>query len=287
MDPHTTSPPSPSRRPDRRSIGSNLPGGIDEKGQSHDDYPEADTVVYRCRSSFALRRQSAGSAPQAERSPASEQRVEPRVQAALSAEVLAGGQSYPARIANISTTGLTLVFKMPVPLFTGAHLLVRTGAHAPFTGSVRWVRERECGMVFNRALADEVLQDASALFDPGKRVRPGRARVHLRATVRGPGLDRKVTIENVGSGGMELVTGLTLPVGTGVMIDIDGLMPIGGYVRWSEAGRCGVMIHKLLPLSAAEEIARRCNVHPSWLKDLREAHSAIVETGSDRPERPL
>ncbi|MBI0476689.1 PilZ domain-containing protein [Sphingomonas sp. MA1305] len=207
-----------------------------------------------------------------------DRRVAPRRQAALSAEVVTGGRTYPGQIRNISTTGLELAFEKAPPLVKGAQLLVCAGTLAPFTGSVRWMAGPECGMAFNSALAEEIVEDTSALFDPGKRVRPGRARVQLTATVRGPGLDRKVTIENVCSGGAQLTTGLSLALNTGVMIEIDGILPIGGYVRWSHAGRCGVMFNKLLPITAGEEISRRCGVHASWMNELREAHASIVET---------
>ncbi|WP_242120085.1 PilZ domain-containing protein [Sphingomonas lacusdianchii] len=218
-----------------------------------------------------------------------ERRAAARKEAALSASVVTGGRTHRGQIRNISTTGLTLVFDSPPQLFKGAHLLVCAGALTPFTGSVRWIAGRECGMVFNSALAEEVVDDTSALFDPGKRVRPGRAKIHLVAAVSGPGLERRVTIENIGSGGAQLATGLSLPVDTGVMIHIDGMLPIGGHVRWSHAGRCGVMFNKLLPVAAGEEIARRCAVHSSWLDELREAHAAIVDeqAGSARTDRRL
>lgn len=206
-----------------------------------------------------------------------ERRIAPRKQTALSASVVTGGRTHSGQIRNISTTGLTLVFDSPPPLFKGAQLVVCAGTLAPFTGSIRWIAGHECGMAFNSALAEEVIEDTSALFDPGKRVRPSRARIYLAAIVRGPGFDRKVTIENISTGGVGLATGLSLLVGTGILIDIEGIMPIGGYVRWSQAGRCGMMFNKLLPITAGEEIARRCAVHPSWLNELRDAHAAIAE----------
>lgn len=209
-----------------------------------------------------------------------ERRTAPRKQAALTAEVFTGGRSCPGHIKNISTTGLTLAFDAPPPLVKGAQLLVRAGTLAPVSGSVRWMAGQECGMAFNTALAEEVVEDTAALFDAGKRVRPGRAKIHLDAGVRGPGIDRQVTIENIGSGGLQLTTGLSLMPGTGVLIDIDGILPIGGYVRWSKAGRCGIMFNKLLPLSAAEEIGRRCGVHPSWLNEVRQAHASLQEQQS-------
>lgn len=207
---------------------------------------------------------------------AAERRGSPRQQAALTAEVIAAGRSYVGQVRNISTTGLTLGFETRPPLFQGGQLLVRTKAFEPITGVVRWVGALECGMAFNSALAEDVLKDADALFDPGKRVRPGRAKIKLPAVVRAPNLQRKVIIENIASGGAQLSTGLPLAVGLGLMIEIDDLLPIGAYVRWSKGGRCGVMFSKLLPLTAAEDISKRCGIHSSWLHEIRQAHATFT-----------
>jgi hypothetical protein len=208
-----------------------------------------------------------------------ERRLAERLQAVLTAEVVIAGTAYQAQIRNISTGGLTLAFASKPALFKGAHLLVRAPGFAPISGSVRWLRDKECGMIFNVALAEDVLNDRSVLFDPGKRARPGRARVRLPATLRAPGLERRVTIQNISPGGALISSGLPLPLqpGRGFMLDIDGILPIGGHVRWSQQGRCGVMFSKLLPVASAEEIAQRCALHPSWLREVTCAHTALLK----------
>lgn len=205
-----------------------------------------------------------------------DRRMAPRRQTALTAEIFTGGRCYPGQIRDISTSGLRLAFETAPPLFKRAQLVVRAGTLAPFTGAVRWIAGRECGLAFNTPLAKEVAEDAAALFDPGKRVRPSRANVLLPVRVRGPGVDCRGTIENISSGGARIATDLPLAIGIGVMIDMDDMLPIGAHVRWSEAGRCGVMFNKLLPVAMGEEISRRCSVYPSWLDELREAHALVA-----------
>jgi len=205
-----------------------------------------------------------------------ERRRAPRQQAALSAEIVLGGRNYSGQVLNISKTGLTLRFEQMPSLFKGAQLLVRTAALEPICGSVCWIGPDTCGLAFNTAIAEDVLEDTTILFDPGKRARPGRAKVQLPAIVRAPGLERKVTIENIGCGGALLTTGLSLQVGRGMMIEIDGVVPIGGYVRWAKLGRCGIMFSKMLTIAAAEEIEEQCSIHASWLNEIRGAHAALA-----------
>jgi hypothetical protein len=205
-----------------------------------------------------------------------DQRGAPRQQAALSAEIVLGGRSYAGQITNISNTGMTLGFDQNPSLFRGAQVLIKTGSLEPISGSVRWIGSGECGIAFNRAIAEDLLDNSTAFFDPGKRARPGRAKVKLPAVIRAPGLQRKVMIENIGCGGTLFTTGLSLNAGRGLMIEIDGILPIGGYVRWARLGRCGVMFSKMLPIAAAEEISERCSIHSSWLNEIRGAHAALA-----------
>jgi len=213
--------------------------------------------------------------PSIEQIDACERRSDKRHEALLSAEVLSAGAVHAAQIRDISTSGLTLSFTSKPCLFKGAHLLVRAPGFAPISGAVRWVRDNECGMVFNIALAEDMLSDSSILFDAGKRPRPGRAKVSLPAVVRAPGVERKIMIDNISPGGALINCGLSLSVGRGIMLDIDGILPIGGYIRWGEQGRCGVMFSKLLPIGSAEEIANRCSIHPSWMSEVAAAHAAL------------
>lgn len=207
-----------------------------------------------------------------------EQRRTPRHDAALSAQVVSGSNVYSAQIRNISAGGATLAFKSMPALFVGAQILVRAAGFSPFSGSIRWIEGNECGLAFNVALAEDMLKNNAVLFDPGKRARPGRARITLHATARAPGIDRRVTVENIGPGGAQISSGLPLsaPVGSGLMLEIAGIQPIGAYVRWARKGYLGLMFSKLLPLSAAEEIAVRCSIHPSWIKEVAAAHAALA-----------
>lgn len=207
-----------------------------------------------------------------------EQRAAPRRQAALTAEVVCCGQVHSASITNISVSGLTLRFANTPPSFKGAQLLVRAPGFAPITGSVRWTLGNECGLAFNVALAGDLLENEAALFDKGKRPRPGRARITLCALVRAPSVERKVLIENIGSGGAQVCSAMTMPlaVGSGAMLEIEGLMPIGVYVRWRRELQYGLMFSKLLPITAAEYIAERCAIHPSWLAEVQTAHAALA-----------
>lgn len=211
-----------------------------------------------------------------------DERTAVRRQAALTAEVVSAGGSYVAQIRSISTGGITLGFTRSPALYVGAQLLVRAPGFAPFTGSVRWVGTNECGLAFNVALAEDMLNDETVLFDPGKRARPGRVKIKLPAIARAPGLERKVTVENIGAGGAQISSGLPLPLteGRGLMLEIEGALPIGSYVRWRSQGRYGLMFSKLLPIATAEEIADRCTIHRSWLNEVRAAHSAVTTGNS-------
>ena len=192
-----------------------------------------------------------GAPPAEPAQPAPEMRAMDRRQAALSAEIISCGRSHHCQVRNISPGGLTLGFTEMPSLFKGAQLLVLAGGLGPISGSVRWIKANECGMAFNRALAADVLDDTTALFDPGKRPRPGRAKIRLPATARAPDFEQRVMIEDIGSGGALLATDLPLRAGQGLMIEIEDLAPIGAHGRWSKAGRCGLMFSKLLPIRIA------------------------------------
>jgi hypothetical protein len=135
----------------------------------------------------------------------------------------------------------------------------------------------ECGLAFNIAFAEDLLESEGSLFNLGKRPRPGRVRIKLPAIMRAPDFERKVLIENIESGGAQIAGALAFPleVGAGLMIEVGGLMPIGGYVRWSRQSRCGIMFSKLLPVATAEKLAERCAIHRSWVSEVQAAHEAL------------
>ena len=204
-----------------------------------------------------------------------DKRSRPRQQAAMCCEVLAAGRAHAAMISNISSEGLTLKFETEHCLAKGMQVSVRSNGLGPITGVVRWAERLQCGVLFSAALAGEALKDVAKLFDAGKRLRPGRARVRLDALISCGEIERRVTIENIGSGGVLVATGLSLGTGRHVSDSIVDCEPIDGRVRWSHLGRCGVMFTNLLPVAAAEVIAGRCSLHPSWLDEIRTSHAIL------------
>jgi hypothetical protein len=210
----------------------------------------------------------------ADRRPATQElRGVPRHEIEIAAKLIVMGAEHDCMIQNISTGGMTVVVRAP-NVCMGVQVMVTCAMMPTLCGMVRWFRGDAIGVEFVKSLSVDQVTRMRQMVPAGMQPRAARARIKLPATARFADQCRKVEVLNLSVGGLMMSCGLPPKPGQGLMIEFAEMLPIGGHVRWTEGGRCGVMFSKLLPIAAAEELARRGRIPDGWLDELRWAHGA-------------
>lgn len=150
-------------------------------------------------------------------------------------------------------------------------------------GLVSWYQHGIVGVRFAQPLSAEVLEKAALLKRRVRSPRAGRGKIELPSSVCFDGDRHEVVVRNISAGGLMMTT--ELPVrrgqrklirdGQALMIHFPELLPIGGHVRWTCGGTCGVMFSKLLSIDMADDIARLTGLPGGWIDDVRLAHQAF------------
>lgn len=229
------------------------------------------SVISRLSKLFEPAAQAAPSAPVE----AVEQRGAPRHEVAIPSRIAINGVETDCEIRNLSSTGMTVTVP-GAAICAGQQVVVATERMGDLYGIVRWSRDETHGVQLSRPLSLDALYHGKFCAPEGLQPRPARARVKLQATVRIGSVRRKVEVGNISAGGLMMLSALPFQPGQGLMIDFDDILPLGGHVRWCSGTRSGVMFTKLMPMHAAEELARRCGLGQSWLEEVQAAHDQLA-----------
>ena len=205
-----------------------------------------------------------------------EPRIAPRHETEITARLCVAGREYDCTIRNVSTRGMTVALDV-VHLGVGIQVLVTCDAVPSLCGTIRWFRSGAFGVEFVKPLSLDQLQKMRQSVPAGMQARPGRARLRMAAVARFGDQSRRIEVLNLSVGGLMMASGLAPKPGQRLTIEFTDLVPIGGHVRWSGVGSCGVMFSELLPIPAAEELARRGGLPDGWLEEVRTVH------GMERP----
>lgn len=200
-----------------------------------------------------------------------ENRQAPRHEVAIAGVLEVASAEFPCTIRSLSPSGM-MVEAEQVSLCIGQQIVVTPDGGAPLFGIVRWFRGQSFGAQFPTPLPLDLVRRASNVVPIGMRARAGRARVRLPATARFGVVTREIEVLNVSVGGLMLKSPLPFPSAQGLMIDFPDMLPLGGHVRWGMNGMNGLMFTRLLPVHAAEVIAKRANLGDGWLAEVRDAH---------------
>lgn len=200
-----------------------------------------------------------------------ESRQAPRHEVAISAVLELASVEYPCTIRSLSPSGMMIEAEQ-VSLCVGQQIVVTSAGCEPLIGIVRWFRGRSFGAQFPTPIPLDLVHRASNVVPKGMRARSGRARVRLPAIARFGVVSRNIEVLNVSVGGLMLKSNLPFASAQGLMIEFSDMLPLGGHVRWGMNGMNGLMFIKLLPLAAAEEIARRAHLGEGWMDEVRAAH---------------
>ena len=203
-----------------------------------------------------------------------EPRIAPRHETEIGAKLCVVDHEYDCTIRNVSTFGMTVALEV-VHLCVGIQVLVVCESVPTLCGTIRWARGGAFGIEFVKPLSLDQVFKMRQSAPAGMQPRPGRARLRMPAVARFADQSRKVDVLNLSVGGLMMASGLAPKPGQRLMVEFPDLRPIGGHVRWSSVGSCGVMFAELLPISAAEELAQRGGLPVGWLDEVRMVHQTV------------
>lgn len=183
---------------------------------------------------------------------------------------------HDCELTELSEEGMTLAAPEAV-VTPGVQVTLMTQDLPLLLGVVTSQQHGNLVVRFARPLTADVLAKVAQLRRRIRGPRAGRADLELPSSVYFDGVRHVVVVRNISAGGLMMTT--QLPVrrgqrklvrtGQALMIHFPELLPVGGHVRWTCGGTCGVMFSKLLSQDMAEDIARLAGLPGSWIDDVR------------------
>jgi len=158
-------------------------------------------------------------------------------------------------IRNISAGGLMAhVYSMLAP---GQRVTVELKTGQLVAGRVVWTDEGNAGVKFDAAMDVAELLANPAALDNGWRPRTPRVEIDWMATLRAGASTNWVHARDISQSGVRLETDPAPAVGQEVVVTLEGFRPLGGLVRWSDGGHCGIAFNTLVPFGELVEWLRR------------------------------
>jgi hypothetical protein len=154
-------------------------------------------------------------------------------------------------------------------------LVVRVAGHDPIAAELRWIDRSHFGVEFLTAVDSDTLANIADYADRPLQRRPGRAKTNLDVRVLIDGTAAEARMLDLSSGGARISANLAPTPGTAVMLLVDDLMPLWGYVRWAHRREFGLIFTKLLAQDNARILSDRCGLSPAWLADVVAQHHRI------------
>lgn len=162
-------------------------------------------------------------------------------------------------IKNVSASGMMI--RAYSTLAEGQRVSVELKQGQLVRGEVRWVREHNVGIAFDQRI--DVVELLSASMD-GPRPRMPRVEIKCGASVRQGSNMSLIKAHDISQGGIKLESQRVLTTGDDVVVNLPGLPPLQGTVRWSDGNLYGISFNHLLALSELVE----------WLHGQRESMAA-------------
>ncbi|MEA3043029.1 MAG: hypothetical protein QOH47_867 [Sphingomonadales bacterium] len=128
-------------------------------------------------------------------------------------------------------------------------------------GLVAWRDGGEVGLSFDEPIDVFAIIAQDIVSQPGERRRMPRVELACPALIEADGRTDYVTTRDVSQGGVKLDVPFPLAADQKVIVTLDGLRPVEGVVRWSDASVAGIAF---LPELQWQELML-------WLKDRRKA----------------
>ena len=176
-----------------------------------------------------------------------ERRKEARYTLLLRAGVLEQvGKSSLCLVKNISTAGVQV--KLYTRPNAEADVSLRIADEPPVSGRIAWVEDGIAGISFHEDLdAATLLRVQQKLSSKRRRTIP-RVPVQAVATLRTGGRTCRANVCDISSLGARVRTRSELTEGDRVMVTLQDLPSIKGYVRWSEGGESGLTFETAIPM---------------------------------------
>jgi hypothetical protein len=144
------------------------------------------------------------------------------------------------------------------------------------SGLVAWRRGGEVGLSFDQPVDVFAIIAQDIVSQPGERRRMPRVELVCPALLEAGGRTDYVTTRDVSQGGVKLDVPFPLPSEQKVVVTLDGLRPVEGVVRWSDAGAAGIAF---LPELHWQELML-------WLKERRKNAFAAATAPFAPPPAP-
>ena len=158
-------------------------------------------------------------------------------------------------VRNISAGGL-MVHSYST-LEQGRRVAVELKADQPLTGVVIWVRESNVGIEFDEQIDVAEMLSNPAVLENGWRPRMPRVEVDRLATLRSGARIYWVNTRDISQGGVKIETDQPLPIGSEVVLSLEGFRPIQGTVRWQKDELCGIRFNQFAPFGELVEWLKR------------------------------
>lgn len=158
-------------------------------------------------------------------------------------------------IKNISAGGMMI--RLYSPLEEGQSLSIELKSGQPIDGTVSWTNGNTAGVEF--ASPVDVV-DLLATNEDGPRPRMPRIEVESPVTLYVDGYPIRAYAADISQGGMKVHLDTNLPMNCDVVVNLPGLAPEAGVIRWTRRGEAGIVFNRLMPLSGLV----------AWLQEQRE-----------------
>jgi hypothetical protein len=146
-------------------------------------------------------------------------------------------------IKNISAGGMMI--RAYCTIEPGTRVSVELKCGDTVGGTASWVREDTIGLEFDQPV--DIVEMLKTSME-GPRPRMPRIEIDSVAWVRDGAATHRAHSRDVSQGGVKIALDHALAIGADVVVTLNGLAPIAGTVRWSDAGCYGVTFNKVLPL---------------------------------------
>jgi PilZ domain len=158
--------------------------------------------------------------------------------------LLVEGRRELCLIRNISAGGMMV--RVYSPVSPGTALAIELKEGEPVSGKAQWAEDGLIGIHFDKRI------DILTLIAPGEDSPPPRMpRIEIDRTawVREGANVRRTKAVNISQGGICIDSSADLAVNANVTVNLPGLSPIPGVVRWRDGNCYGVAFNRVLPLS--------------------------------------
>jgi hypothetical protein len=156
------------------------------------------------------------------------------------------GKSSMCLVKNVSTAGVQV--KLYAALVPGAEISLRIADEPAVPGRIIWVEKDIAGISFHEELdAATLLRVQQKLSSTRRRAMP-RVAVEAKATLRSGGRTYRAVVSDISSMGARVRSRPGLLAGDRIMVELQDLPAIKGYVRWSDGGESGVAFETMIPM---------------------------------------